>query len=244
MIIDSHVHVKGGDNYRRCFPAEQIVAAMDRAGIDLSIVFAICLPAREANALTKQEIAKYPDRLIGYAYALPAYDYPVIDELRRAITQDAFRGIKLHGGECRIELSMVKPVLDLAAELDVPCIVDSGDVGTAQQVARACPQTKCILAHLGGLGLSEMGIDAAIALAAEYPNIYLDTAYVPKPWKISDAIEKAGAEKIIWGSDGPLIDPALELQKVKILGLPPEKEALVLGGNIARLIGLTQNTKG
>jgi len=239
LIIDAHVHVKGVDIYRRHFPAELILRRMDEAGIGLSVVFGVCLPTEEAIALTRAEVAKAPDRLIGFAYALPAGDRPVLQMLEQAITQ-GMRGFKIHAAECSLRDPAAGAILALAGELSVPCLVDClGDLAAAEHLAKAYPRTNIIYAHLGGLGLSEPGIDDFIALAKDRENVHLDTAYVPMAWKIEDAIARAGARKIIWGSDGPLIHPALELHKVRILGLPAQDEAQVLGGNIARLIGLS-----
>jgi len=53
---------------------------------------------------------------------------------------------------------------------------------------------------------------------------------------IVEAIRRAGARKVLFGSDGPWLHPGLELHKIRLLGLPPRQEALVLGGNIARLL--------
>jgi hypothetical protein len=239
VIIDAHAHVKGGDMYRRHFPAELILKCMDEAGVDRSVVFGMCMTSEEAIALTKAEVGKCPERLIGFAYALPACDRPVIRVLERAVTVDGMRGIKIHAAEFGLGAHISGPVFSLAADLGVPCLVDClGDFGAAQELATRRPETKVIFAHLGGLGLSEAGIDNFIALARDRENVYLDTAYVPMAWKIRDAIEQAGAQKIIWGSDGPLIHPSLELQKIKILGLPENEERQVLGGNIARLLRL------
>jgi hypothetical protein len=41
---------------------------------------------------------------------------------------------------------------------------------------------------------------------------------------------------LLFGSDGPWLHPGLELHKVRLLGLPPAAEALVLGGNALRLL--------
>jgi predicted TIM-barrel fold metal-dependent hydrolase len=239
MIIDAHVHVKGGDIYYRNFPAEQILRCMEEAGIDLSIVFGICQSALENIALTKRVVAEGQGRLIGFAHALPAYDRPVIKDLEHAITVDGMRGIKMHAGECGVQDYIAGPVLVLAADLGVPCLIDvKSDLTIAKRLAEKHPRTSIIFPHLGGCSISEPGIDGFIQLACNYANVYLDTSYQALAWKIGDAIERAGAGKIIWGSDGPLIHPALELQKVKILQLPKEDEDLVLSGNIARLIGL------
>jgi len=48
--------------------------------------------------------------------------------------------------------------------------------------------------------------------------------------------EVAGARKVIFGSDGPWLHPSIELYKIRVLGLSPRDEQLVLGGNILRLI--------
>jgi hypothetical protein len=72
--------------YRRRFPAELILRCMDEAGVDRSVVFGVCMSSEEAIALTKAEVAKAPDRLIGFAYALAAYDRPIASVLQRAIT--------------------------------------------------------------------------------------------------------------------------------------------------------------
>jgi hypothetical protein len=53
---------------------------------------------------------------------------------------------------------------------------------------------------------------------------------------IVEAIKRAGARKVLFGSDGPWLHPGLELHKVRLLGLPADQEALILGGNVIRLL--------
>jgi len=53
---------------------------------------------------------------------------------------------------------------------------------------------------------------------------------------IVEAIKRAGPRKLIFGSDGPWIHPGVELHKVRLLGLRKDHEALMLGGNILRLM--------
>ena len=43
--------------------------------------------------------------------------------------------------------------------------------------------------------------------------------------------------KILFGTDGPWLHPGLELQKIRLLRLPADQEALILGGNAMRLMG-------
>ncbi len=78
----------------------------------------------------------------------------------------------------------------------------------------------------------------AIRAAQRLPNLHLDTSSVVFMQYLEQAAQELPAEKLLFGSDGPLVDARVELQKVRLLKLPPEKEALVLGGNIRRLLGL------
>ena len=70
----------------------------------------------------------------------------------------------------------------------------------------------------------------------KYPNVYTDTSGIRRFDYIVQAVKRAGPRKVLFGSDGPWLHPGLELHKVKLLGLPPAAEALVLGGNLLRLI--------
>jgi predicted TIM-barrel fold metal-dependent hydrolase len=49
-------------------------------------------------------------------------------------------------------------------------------------------------------------------------------------------VSRAGARKLLFGSDGPWLHPGLELQKIRLIGLPAADEALILGDNARRLI--------
>ena len=69
-----------------------------------------------------------------------------------------------------------------------------------------------------------------------FPNVYADTSGV-RYWEcLVQAIKRAGPHKILFGSDGPLLHPGVELHKIKMLGLPASEQALITGGNIARLL--------
>jgi len=50
------------------------------------------------------------------------------------------------------------------------------------------------------------------------------------------AVRELPAEKIIFGTDGPLVDSRVELYKIRLLKLPKEKEEKILSGNIRRLL--------
>ncbi|MFD2351349.1 amidohydrolase family protein [Nonomuraea ferruginea] len=71
----------------------------------------------------------------------------------------------------------------------------------------------------------------------------LETSWPPSlgslpPERVRKIIERHGADRVVFGSDWPMTDPATEIAAVRALGLPPEDEAAILGGNLAGLLGL------
>lgn len=236
-IVDCHVHVKGGDYLRREFSAECILRAMDEAGIDMSCVFAICLPSVPSDELTARVVAAAPDRLIGWAHGMPTEGPAGIRQIERAIEELGFRGVKMHYGEYPdLGVEELLPMFRRIQELKVPVIFDCvRRYAVVEKIAEACEGLKLIVAHMGDVG-NEQAVDRFIQLAMAYPNVYLDTAWTWVPWKIADAINACGPEKVLFGSDGPLIHPAIELKKIEVLKLAPEERELILGGNILRLM--------
>jgi hypothetical protein len=77
-----------------------------------------------------------------------------------------------------------------------------------------------------------------------YANVYTDTSGVRRFDYLVEAVRRAGAGKVLFGSDGPWLHPGLELAKVRLLGLAPADEALVLGGTALRLIGGVRRAAG
>jgi len=245
MIIDCHVHCKGGDLYRREFSAQEILRTMEEAGVDRSVVFAMCLPSVESQAMIQAVCGVAPDRLIPFAHVLPEEGPLARVELTRAIRELGFRGLKLHLGEMTPGLTtdqivgFIEPVTRECGNLGVPCLIDvGGRHEVIEALSESCASCDFIVAHLGA-SQGETVIDTFIGLAATKINVYLDTSYNHVPWKIGDAIRRAGAAKVIWGSDGPLIHPAIELKKLEVLHLSPSEWTAVTSGNLRRLLGET-----
>lgn len=128
--------------------------------------------------------------------------------------------------------------MDGIVRLKVPCLIDcKGEYDVMEELVEAYPEVKFIIAHLGSHN-NEKLVDKFIGLAKRSENVFLDSSWSDVPWKIHDAIKIAGADKVVFGSDGPLIHPLIELTKIKVLKLNEEEEELVLWKNIARLIQL------
>jgi predicted TIM-barrel fold metal-dependent hydrolase len=90
--------------------------------------------------------------LIGFAYARPSYDRIVAADIRYALANRNMKGIKIHRGETLLHRDIIGPVLEVAIEYDVPCLIDSGDDYPAiSGIVEKYPELKLILPHLGSL---------------------------------------------------------------------------------------------
>jgi len=243
MIIDSHCHLKHGDAEGTEYSADEIVEVMDAAGIDRSVVFAMQTTTRRSIELASVAVAKYPDRLIPYVYALPHYDRPVLPELQDAL-EGGFFGIKIHIGECRLREHISDPVFDLAAAMDAPVLMDlAGDLGTAKRLARDFPDTKLIIAHLGQYkGTNEPLIDEFISVAEHHDNVWLDASGVVMAYMIAEAVNRVGAERVMFGIDGPHPKPdpvsyaEYAIKQINMLKIADSDKEMVLGGSVQRLL--------
>lgn len=246
MIIDSHVHLKHGNAARTEYSPETIVETMDAAGIAKAVVFAMSTSTRRSIEMAREAVQKFPERLIPYAYALPSYERPVLKELEQAVRKHSFRGFKLHIGECTLAEYVTFPVIKLAGELGVPCLIDCGgrhDV--IEQMAAECPASMIIVAHLGRyLCKDEALMDRFIGIAEAHENVFLDASGVVLPDKIREAVRRVGARRVLFGTDGPDMKPdtatfaRAEIEKIRTLKLSAEDERSVLGGSIAHLLGV------
>jgi uncharacterized protein len=240
MIIDCHCHAGKGDlmtaPWNTDAPIEPYLRRARAAGIDRTIVFpAFHTDNEAANAQLARIIARHRTRLIGFAFIHAARDAGrVLELVRRAVTEWNFRGIKIHGHEAM----PTREVCEVARRFQLPILLDVA--GKAHVVDLICPQypdLNFIIPHLGSFADDWRAHQQVIDQLVRCPNVYGDTSGVRRFDYIVQAIKRAGARKVLFGSDGPWLHPGVELHKIRLLGLPADQEALVLGGNVLRLLG-------
>jgi predicted TIM-barrel fold metal-dependent hydrolase len=239
MIIDSHCHAGKGDTltapWNTVAPIEQYLRRARAAGIDMTVV----VPPFHSNYSVANEqlaciVARCPDRLIGFAFVHCARDRGRIFQMvEQAVTMWGFRGIKVHGHD-----SMpTREVCETARAFRLPLLVDViGQAQVVEMFASEYPDVSFIIPHLGSFADDWRTHQQIIDQLVRYPNLFADTSGVRRFDYIIQAVKRAGARKLLFGSDGPWLHPGLELHKIKLLGLPPNEEALILGGNAMRLL--------
>ncbi len=241
LIIDSHAHVDEVPALGWMDPASSLIELMDQAEIDRAIVMTYTeLPAVNPNALEylADQIARYPNRLIGYVRVHPWYP-EVLDLIDRAFSEFNMKGVKLHpvGNLAHPASEASLKVIRRAAAHHAPVLFHCGDeaLTTPLQIAlaaEAVPEAGIILGHMGGY----FHVDEAIEVAARWPNLYLETSAMPYPAQIRRAIDIVGAERVLFASDGPGCLPKLEVHKVRLAGLSSSEAERVFSANILELL--------
>jgi len=117
---------------------------------------------------------------------------------------------------------------------NLPVVLEEEFHHTQRYIRKLADGITVIVPHLGMLN----GGFRAIADAGlwDLENVWADTALASGA-EIRDYIQCYGHRRLLFGSDFPFGSPSSELSKVRRLGLAPEVEAAVLGGNFRRLKG-------
>lgn len=239
MIIDSHCHAGKGDGltgpWDTAAPLGKYLRRATAAGIDRTVLFpAFHSDYTVANREVARIVASRPDRFYGYAFVHPDRDRGrVFPMVKTAVEQYGFRGIKVHRYDGRI----TREICEVARSFDLPVLYDvMGEVSVVELLAREYPDVTFIIPHLGSFADDWRAQLALIDHLVRHPNVYTDTSAIRRFDLLQEAVRRAGAGKVLYGSDGPWLHPGVELVKVRVLGLPQYEEQLILSGNFLRLI--------
>lgn len=238
--------------------AEELVAEMDESGVDMSVVLGYGWTdqetARISNDYLLSVISEYPDRIVPYCSVDPGWGDAALVEVERCLSSGA-RGIgELHADTqswSPNDVETLRPMMGLAAEAAVPVVVHASEpVGHAYpgkgtttpdrlvSLAAAFPDVAFVFAHFGG-GMPFYALMPEIAETLS--NTYFDSAATPylygsDVYRVS--VAAAGSDRVMFGSDFPLIRQGRALRGVREGGLSEADESLVLGGNASDLLGI------
>jgi uncharacterized protein len=239
---------------------EDYLEKMDRAGIERSFLIAAKLgPAWDEMSfhlqveVVAEMVAAHPDRFHGLVGADPTAGMAELRHIERAVTEYGFVGVHSypHWFGLPPDHRRYYPVYAKCAELDVPIQLQVGhclrynnrrplrSVGrpiTLDTVACEFPELKLVGIHTGWPWNEEM-----IAVAYKHPNVYIGIdAYAPKhlPESLVHYMDTFGREKVLFGTDYPVIDPERAMGEFAELGLREESARAVLRDNALRLYGL------
>jgi predicted TIM-barrel fold metal-dependent hydrolase len=179
----------------------------------------------------------------------------MVAEVERCAKEFRVKGIKLHPAEGHYfpRDERVWPVYAKAQELGLSIISHGGlfmmspDIpytrpSNFEPIFESFPDLKLVIAHMGhGFW------DESVELAKKYAHVYFDTSAVVSGVEhleiLSDAdaaqlIRKLGVERVMFGSDYPWFDPAMDLKRFLELPLTPAEKERVLGENAKNVLGI------
>jgi len=284
VIIDFHTHIfppwlrERRDEYIKrdpCFSllysqpkariatAEELIASMDEAGIDLSVVLNAGWVSQElcvkTNDYILDSVSRYPKRLVGFCSVQPRAGDAAIAELERC-AKAGVRGI----GELRSDVqgfnladkTTMKPLVDAALKHNLIFLTHSSEpVGheysgkgsitpdILYSFITAFPNLKLVCAHWGG-GLPFYALMPEVAKALA--NVFFDTAatvFLYKPEIFEQVSRILGSDKVLFGTDYPLMHQNRVIAQVQSARLPEEDKARILWANAQKLLCRDERSK-
>lgn len=239
---------------------EEMIARMDAAGIERAFLIAakvgrLGIPAcyHVDYRLVAQAVQKHPDRFFGLAGLDPTEGMRGVRELERAVREYGFIGAHFypHWYELPPDHAKWYPFYAKCCELDVPVQLQVGQsmvydpsyplrsVGrpiTLDAVACDFPELRIIGIHVGIPWTDEM-----IAMAWKHPNVFIGSdAHSPRYWPQSFVhyIRSYGQDKVIFGTDFPVLDFARTMAEIEALDLPEVPKRKFLRDNAIRVYRL------
>jgi predicted TIM-barrel fold metal-dependent hydrolase len=247
----------------RMATAEALVADMAREGIDRAVAMGMgwtsLALAQEVNSYLAQAVGQHPQHLTGFCSVNPAWGGEAVTELERCAGL-GLRGVgELHPDTQGFDLTdrdTMRPLMDAARRMQWPVVVHSSEpVGhqypgkgqtTPEKLYRFIqqfPDNVIVCAHWGG-GLPFYALMPEVPAALQ--NVYFDSAaspYLYRPEVFGAVARLAGAERLLLGTDYPLLPHGRLLRQVAESGLTAGQQAAILGDNAARLLGLPGEAK-
>ena len=233
MIFDAHMHVGDfGPMFNVSLDRDGLAAIVDEHEYDGCCVF------HPDNEYVRTVVESIPQAygLVWGNPRLPGY----LAEAERFLEHPKFLGMKLHPllDGYHPNDPAVHPLVELLLERDLPVLIHCGHPiftlpWSIEELVVGFPEAKVILGHMGHGNI--VYINASIDVAERNPNVYLETSGMPMHTKIREAVERVGPDRVLYGSDVPFHHPKVEIEKVRVSGLPPESIERVLSKNGRRL---------
>jgi hypothetical protein len=235
----------------------QYLRRMDKAGIERSLLIAVrCGDLRVAGSfeIPYEMVAKicdrYPDRFSGLAGVDPTRGMQGLRDLEHAVRKLGFVGAHFypHWFALPPDAALVYPYYAKCCELGIPIMMQVGhnlvynrerrlpSVGRPillDQVAIDFPDLALIGIHIGVPWTDEM-----ISMCWKHENVYMaGDAYAPRHWpaQFVHYARTYGRDKVLFGTDWPVIDPERAVREIGELGFDARAHRAMMRDNALRI---------
>ena len=237
---------------------KKLLRDMDKEKIDKSVIFGFPWQKvdhfRRHNDYIIEAVQRHPDRLIGFCCFAPLS--PQASEEAERCLESGLSGV----GELAIydsffslnETMALRGIMEVCSRFDVPVLLHTNEpvghhypgktpmsLGQIYHFLKTYPENRIVLAHWGGGLFFYALMKKEVKEALSY--VWFDTAaspylYNPDVYRLAGEI--IGFERIIFGSDYPLLRPGRYLKEMESAGLSSKSINKIAGENAASLLGL------
>lgn len=246
------------DEKARLVTADELIESMDSEGIDISVILNIGWSTHElcveTNDYIMESISRFPKRLVGFGAIQPHSPDQTLKEIERCV-RGGIKGI----GELRPDTQQFhlrdkeseNSFVELLVEYKLLLLTHSSEPVGHQYQGKGnvtpeilysfitnYPDLQIVCAHWGG-GLPFYALMPEVKKAMS--NVYFDTAASPflySPQIYNRVIDLVGPDKILFGTDYPLLKPGRLLKEIESLNLPDETRNMILEDNARKLLAI------
>jgi predicted TIM-barrel fold metal-dependent hydrolase len=210
----------------------------DAAGIEYAVVMPSPTPKPDNRAL--YETAGRERRAILCCQVNPN-DGAALQEIRQAATDWGMRVLKIMPAIYQVHLTgpIAQTLMTLARELGLVVNIHSGsEISHPLAIGALCRRFPDVTVLMDHMGYREW-VGDAIEAARDNSNLYLGTTIASfEPTTVERAVRELGPERVIYGSNWPNLYSDLAVEAIRRQKLGNEAEALIFGGNLARILGI------
>ncbi|HUU29967.1 MAG TPA: TatD family hydrolase [archaeon] len=248
MYYDCHSHLDDENRYGGWSP-EELLWKMDSAGVGRAVISSVKgLSAgnpddlARGNEAVSKVVQHYPDRFEGGVCVNPKLPEASLREIKNYVVQGPF---VLVGEMCQYIQGWdakepgLGAIIELAQAHNVPILIHSSTETHAVEILDLCtayPGARFIMAHMGGMNYLHENIPRLIANRRNNLWIDISGACAFFTFYLERLIENLGTDRIVFGVDMPLIEPAPLVTRIENLRLSRQEKDRIAAGNLADLV--------
>lgn len=231
-LIDVHAHLGRWPSCpSRAVTLESVEMMMKKYGIEktvVSSVLGITYHMKRGNAKLNSALRRYPD-IYGLVSVNCNYAQDSANEIRKYLKSPRFVGVKIHptATQRNLDKDLDQDIMDAILDFSVPITIHTFEEQISPNITLATeyPDVNFIFLHCGA---SEWR--RTIMLTRNCDNIYLEysMSWVRECGRLERIVEAVGSERVVFGSDSPLMDPGYQigiLEEAEISGRERENIA-------------------
>lgn len=249
---------------------EKHIAAMEEAGIDMTVLFAFDtglmvgepeIPIEQQNKTVFEIAARYPKKVIPFVTMDPRRPNAK-DFVKKGVEELGAKGLKLHpGAGFNPEGKETLALVEIVASYGIPILFHTGpsvpptsskycDPMYLDEILLRFPEVNVIAAHMG-YGYREI----LFSLGMNRPNLYTDLAawqtVARDRWHdfahtVKHAVAHFGPERVLFGTDNPYLWPVLPepkyVEAIRDLAVKAPEETGLTQQDVQMILGENAKT--